>query len=74
MTIRVRALVMTRLISARLVATDLKFAHFYPFLANQKMREIEPEAAKEVSERQGGQRLDESRLISCIQTCFHIRR
>ena len=37
------------------------------------MREIEPEATKGVSEWQGGQRLDESRLISCIRTCLQYK-
>ena len=36
---------------------------------SMKIREIEPEAAYGVSEWQGGQRLDESHLISNIRTC-----
>ena len=44
------------------------------FFGSPKMREIELGAAKGVSERQGGQRLDGERLISCIRTCYPNRR
>ena len=43
------------------------------FFCSPKMREIELGAAKGVSERQGGQRLDGERLISCIRTCLFVK-
>ena len=43
------------------------------FFGSPKMLEIELGAAKEVSEWQGGQRLDSERLISCLRTCFRFK-
>ena len=42
------------------------------FFGRLKMRKIELEADEGVSERRGGQRLDNSRLIFCIRTCIII--
>ena len=45
---------------------------FLFFFGRPKMRQTERAAVKGVPERRGGQRLDDSRLILCIRTCFYI--